>query len=1179
MKRKGTLIIFLIASSIQLSANVYGQGITLSVRNESLQNIFREIQKQTEYNFIFSDNDLAIAEKVTMSVKNASLADVLQRCFNRQPLTYVITDKMVIIKRKRSPERDKPGNGEGRKPIDVKGQVTNEKGEPLAGATISVKGTTKATSSNADGTFILTGVTEGATLVISSVGYEIKTVRLTDERPITIHLKVSATVMKTVTISTGYQQIPKERATGSFEFINKEELSRRAGVDILSRLEGVTTSILFDRRNLPVGQNTITASNIIIRGISTITESIKAPLIVLNNFPYEGNINNINPNDVESITILKDAAAASIWGARAGNGVIVITTKQGQFNQPARLSINSSINIIEKPGLFHYPRMLPTEFIDVESFLFDKGFYDGDISSTTTRPALTPVVEILAQQRAGTITAGEATAQIDALRKLDVRNDFSKHIYRTSVNQQYALNLSGGSEKIKYSLSGGFDKNPAALVGDQLQRVTLRSDNTFAPVKNLELTIGIGYTHTTAENNSIGNIDAWNYVSNPASRRLYPYAQLTDAAGNPVTLPHDYRTGYIDTAGAGKLLDWKYRPLDELNLADNTVKQQDIMLNAGIQYTFTKWLRAQANYQYEHQNGELNRYYNKQTYYARNLINLFTQINGNSIKYIVPNEGILFEETGELTSHAGRMQLTINNTWNDKHQVSGIAGTEIREGTRNTSSRIIYGFNKETRSASNVDFTTFFPLYGRLGGGSSRIPGGLAFNKKLDRFVSLYANAAYTYDNRYTISGSVRRDAANLFGVDINKKWKPLWSAGLSWNISNESFYNLDAVRYLRLRLTYGYQGNVNNSISPYTILQRFPASGSIINQPSANIMQPADPSLSWETIRQLNAGLDFRILDDRISGSIEYYQKRSTNLIFNATIDPTTGVSAVHRNSANMQGRGIDLSLTTLNLKGKLKWQTDLLLSYVSTKVTQYLRDDSQTFASGIVEAGGLTLSPVKGYAPYGLYSYRFAGLDPVSGSPQGYINKQVSTDYAAIQQQLLANNPELVYHGPGIPPYFGNLNNMLSYKNIALLVNIAYRFGYYFRKSTISYYSLYNQGITHPDFGKRWQKPGDEQSTTVPSMVYPLPDTYRDMFYAGSSVNVLKGDHIRLQSIKLSYTIDKTTWRLLPMQNLEFYLIATNLGILWRANKEGLDPDYDSGNAAFPPLKMVALGLKVIF
>jgi TonB-dependent starch-binding outer membrane protein SusC len=1151
------------------------------MKNVAVTEVFKEIEKQTTFRFLYRDELVKKAGLVSVTVKDGSVQEALDQCFARKPLDYRIFKETIVISEKAAALANQ-GGGTGMievpvPTIDVTGRVLNEQGKPVEGVTVTIKNTNKATTTNANGEFFLNSVEQDAVLVFTSVNMEPFELKVSGKTELVVNLKAKVTELGdvTVTVNTGYQQIPKERSTGAFEFVNNEELNRKPGADLLTRLEGVTTGILFDRRALPTTQSVISPGNILIRGLNTLTAGMKTPLIVVDKFPYDGDINNINPNDVETITILKDAAAASIWGARAANGVIVITTKRGQYNQPFSVSVNANARIVEKPDQFSYPKMSSSEFIDMEKFLFDKGFYNSALASQTYA-GISPAVEIYQKLKLGAINDQQAAAEIAKLESADVRDDFDKYVYRSGLGTQYALQLSGGSSNIRYSFSGGYDKILSILKRDDQTRITARSAATIIPIKNLELELGFVYTHNKSNNNSLGDIGSQNY-NYGVTKRLYPYARFIDEQGNYLTYAKDYRIGYTDTAGAGRLLNWGYRPLEELNLADNSSTHQDLVMNFGITYKFNKSLNAQLSYQYENTTGLMENLYSEQTYFARNLINLYSQIsNSGNVTYKLPRGGILDTRDFGIKSHNGRAQINFSKNWAD-HQINMLGGGEIREVKATDNLQRLYGFNPNTYSNSLVDYTTVYPQYGKRG--NRLIPDRSGRSLTTDHFVSLYANIGYTYKNKYSLTSSARKDAANIFGVETNRKWKPFWTIGGSWDVSKEAFFTSNTIQNLRLRLTYGYQGNVNNSLSPYTIIGLQSAASNFVNEPWASIGTPANPQLSWERVGQTNFGIDLRAFKSRVVLGFDIFYRKSNNLLWEMPIDYTTGWTTVKSNNAAMSGKGIELALNTLNFDGAFKWNSEFGFTYNTFKVTDYdtALDENLTI-QGIVGNGGMNIIGLRGRSPYSVFSYSFAGLDPATGDPLGHLGKSTSKDYLSIFRQLY-DTANVIYHGSAIPTYFGYFNNIFRYRNFSLLVSISYKMGYYFRKSTISYFALYQQGVQHSDFSKRWQEAGDEAETTVPSMIYPLSNSRRDDFYANSSANILKGDHVRLQNIKFSYQFSSRQRERQWFKAIQLYVNFENLGIIWRANDEKLDPDYDNNRAPFPVSRVYTTGLKMDF
>jgi TonB-linked SusC/RagA family outer membrane protein len=1167
------IAIILLPACLAAGANGHSQQVTLTLKDASLEKVFAEIRKQTGYTFVYKTEVLEKAKKVDISVQNAGLQQVLDLCFKDQPLTYKIFQSIIAVKTK-----DDAANlsWENLAPpsIDVKGRVVNEKGEPVAGASVQVKGDkTKGAVTDENGYFTLKGVDENAILVLSGVNIETSEIKVegkTDLLAWSVKTKVTISEEVTVQVNTGYQQIPKERATGSFAQVDNNLLNRRVSTDVISKLEGIVPALVFNRNNIKSFNGQL---DINIRGHSTLFANDQ-PLIVVDNFPYDGDINNINPNDIESITILKDAAAASIWGVRSGNGVIVITTKRGKLNQKLVVGVNANLTIGNKPDLFYNPNFLDAnDFINVEQSLFNMGFYNSDLNSSS-KPVVSPVVAILAKRKAGQITSADSAQQIDALRNIDVRSDFEKYLYQKSVNQQYAVDLKGGGNNSTYFLGVGYDNNLSSSVGNKNTRVTIKGQYNFYPIKNLEISTVLTYTQSSFQNNSI--INSINSIGG-GKALLYPYAQLADNNGNALAIIRDYAGSYTDTAGGGRLYNWKYKPLNELKYADNTNNLSDNQINAGIKYTFLKGLSSEVLYQFEKANTISENYYSDSTYFARNLINRFTQPNGSATLFPVPKAGILQQINSSLISHRFRGQVNYLHNWNNIHELAGIVGAEIHQIVNEGNNSTVYGYNKNNITSQNVNFAT---VYTTNPSGTGQIPGNPSFSKTIDRYISYYGNVAYTYNKRYTFSLSGRVDKSNLFGVNTNQKSVPLYSTGVSWNLSKESFYHIEWIPYLKLRATYGYNANINKSVTAFTTLRQ--VSGAAYSGISySQIANAGNPELRWEKVSMANFALDFESKNQALSGSLEYYFKKGIDLFGTSPLPPSAGVTTFTGNNSATKGHGVDITINSRNINYKnLKWTTNFIFSHVFDKVTGY---NIKSIASQYLvfgEGNRGTYLPLVGKPLFAIYSYKWAGLDPSTGDPQGYLGGQISKNYASIAANTTVDS--MIYNGPARPTIFGSLRNTFSFRGIALSCNIIYRLNYYFKRRSIDYSGLYSSWGGHKDFTKRWQKPGDEINTNVPSIQYPPLNSGRETFYSNSEVLVQKGDHIRMQDISLSYDIDKMKWMKTSIIHLQLYCYINNVGILWRANKEGLDPDiYSLGNFAqgFPLPRTVSFGVKANF
>jgi TonB-linked SusC/RagA family outer membrane protein len=1037
----------------------------------------------------------------------------------------------------------------------ITGRITAEDGRELPGSTVRLVLANIFAISDSEGNFKITLAGDSDTLMITHIGYFPTRIAVsnTSTKHLDVRLSPDKSELEEVIVSTGYQLLPAERVTGSFEKINTSLITRGVSNDIVSRLEGIT-SLYFDNRT--------GGRKLSLRGRSTIMAGAD-PLIIVDGFVYESDLETLNPNDVESITLLKDAAAASIWGVRSANGVIVIETKKGKKVAKPTFDFRGNFTFGKKPDLYYAPSMASSDFIEVEKYLFDKGYYNSTLNNIRF-PVVTPVVELLAAQRDGIITAEETSSRLLELASFDVRQDLENYFYRNSYSQQYSAAYRGGNELYSFYFAAGWDQDLSYLQGNENNRFSLTSSNSLRLTKNLNFQTLISYTHT----HSVSNSPIFNL--SPTSRTLYPYAILIGEGGKALPLEKDYRQAFIDTVGKGLLYDWNYRPLDELNLADNHYKKLNLRFNNSLTYHVFAGLSTELKYQYETQIDRSRFHYSPETYLARNIVNLYSQVKGNNVVYGLPTGGILDLTNNQLSAHTARAQINYTHDWNQKHAIAVLSGSEVRQTTFLSNSNRTYGYNNNTLVFGSVNYADLLPTYNNIGG-NQRIPNPSNFSHTILRFTSFFANGSYTYNDCYSISLSARKDASNLFGVRSNHRSVPLWSIGMMWNLSKKTYFDRTVIDLLKLRLTYGYNGNIDNTVSALTTVAYF-SNAALTGLDYSAIRNPGNPNLRWERSGMLNAGFDFSLKTGKIYGSLDFYNKRGLDLLGNSPIDPTTGVTntsgefAFKGNVAQMKGSGVDVALHSNISSGSWKWKADLIYGYAFNKVLRY--ESTSSVASAFVGSGNL-ISPVEGKPVFAIFSYQWAGLDPLTGDPQGFLEGQVSKNYTAIRN---SNPSTLIYHGSAVPLHFGSIRNTLSYKNVSISANLIYKLGYYFRRSSINYGSLFSSWQHHVEYAQRWQEPGDELTTNVPSMIYPNVSN-RDAFYNYSEILVERGDHIRLQDVNLMYDLPASGNR----KAWQFYFYMNRLGLLWKANKSGLDPDYYSGGFPLPP--QYSIGFKLSF
>ena len=1053
----------------------------------------------------------------------------------------------------------------GQTDITISGKVTDKvTGDPIAGATVLLKKSEVATVSGKYGDYHLevSKSVQGDTLLVEflehyPVHYTLSLDRSQSNVDIALEQKVN--IIEEVQIYTGYQKMDRRASTGSVEAINEKDIQYGTQRNLIDRIEGLFSGGYMDR----TGYNFNGAAqqpDFRIRGESSL-DGETFPLIVVDNFPFEGSLDNINPEDIENITVLKDAAASSIWGVRAGNGVLVITTKKGSLNQPLAINFSSDLMVAAKPNLFADQTADPKSFIEMENFLFEKDFYETQINDPR-RPPLTPVIHLLVKHKEGSIDKAELERQLELYSKQDVRKDFLKYIYRTPIENNSHINLRGGGDKTSYSVSFGYNKNAYSMPTNGQDRFTIRLNQSYTPMSRLTVSTDLSVTRMKGthynDNNRVGYDQM--RVNN---KKLYPYARLKDVKGNNAILHTDYDKSFIDENQNIVTKNWSFIPLDELEREGERFESQQVILGFNLDYQIYKGVKVTANSQLNSEITGTSSFFEEESYFVRDLYNSFTYIDDNETSYGIPPGGIRDDGVSRTWSYSIRSQLDVQQNFLNNDLFQGIIGAEIREVNHSNKSDRTYGVHKDRNSFALVDFTSTFPLFSALGG-RAYIPHGIAFSKIANRFVSFYSSLNYTLEDRYFLSLSARNDASNIFGIDTKDKWSPLWSVGGGWEVSNERFYNLNFVEYLKVRSSFGYSGNVDASVPAELVVQQASYLDFYTNQPFSSIVSLQNRTLRWEKVQTFNLALDWKMLQEKLGVTVDYYKKISKDLVGHTLVDPTLGVSTVTMNSAKLKGEGVDITMTGHFLKGDWSWEGTMRAGYNRTVLKKYY-GQVPTATNQIVQSGYF-----EGKERNILTSFRWGGLTGLDGAPKGYENGEPSTNYLDILRNTEIE--DLVYHGSSVPRLMSSFRSRLRYKNLELGFSLMGQFSYYFRKSSIDYHSFFNNWQGHSDILSRWKSSGDEEYTDVPALYYPL-DTNRESFYGLSEVLVRRGDHIRLQDIRLSYFLSFQN-KHSGFKSIEFFLMGTDLGLIWTKNAERVDPVYNMGIT--PPFSLTG-GFKV--
>lgn len=1039
----------------------------------------------------------------------------------------------------------------------MSGRVTDENGMPIEGVVVaSVSDTKLVDKTDQSGYFSLKAGQFPDTLKFSHLAYNSTLLPVKSiDQIIDVRLIRQDNAIEEVVVNTGYYTVPKERATGSFTFISNEELNRSVGSNVLERLEGIASSVHFDRRSA-AGGDPEGAPTLRVRGVSTL-EADANPLIIVDNFPYEGNIEQINPNDVESITILRDAAAASIWGAKAGNGVIVITSKKGSKHGRLRASINSNITVLNRPDLFYSQEYLPASTV----MAIQEKRWNSNLYRERDQDYLPPYVELLIKRRDNGISEEEFLYQKNRLEQNDLRKDISDRMYRPEIRQQHHLNIGGGGTSGWFNFSAGQDTKLGTKIGDQDDRISLNTQSGFSIGSKAELSAQLVYTKIRTTSNS---------TSSYASGEIYE--SLLDESGKPNAIGGAYRSTYREKALEMGLLDWMRRPLDEPYLVDQVRRQAELRFVSSLKYNLVEGLNLSLTYQYINGADKENIFYDKDSYHVRNLVNRYTQSDGTKP---IPEGGIReYGSPMDITSNSFRFQGDFSRDFYNLGRIDFIGGGEIRENKNELGTNItLYGFDEESwKMAVITDYQTRYPLRPT---GTGRISNTQSWpNLTTGRYLSYFANLGYSLKEKYLLSGSLRWDGSNLLGVKTNQRGTLLYSVGAAYNLHRESGL-ADIFNQLKARLSYGAAGNIDKSQSHYPTIAL--ASNAITGLPEAMVSHPGNPDLKWEQVNTVNFGVDFSLKKKRLNGFIELYHKKSTDLLGAVLMDPTTGIHRTTNyksNYANMNTKGIDVQLSYELPVRSLGWKTTVLLSQTENAVKKYK-------APTVVSAGYYingTL-PREGQSIDMIYAFPWYGLSKTTGLPVAYHDGQEiidPNDFTQFYRDFPIEDARAM--GSAVPTIFGSWMNTFSYKNITLSILLSYKGNYYFRRNSIaSGEEFLDLPKFHMDYFKRWKFPGDELHTDVPAYTETVLNNEQNLYYKHAEVLVEKGDHIRLQDINLSYMMPGSFINRWGIKNLRLFIYARNLGILWKATERDIDPDYT--NFQYPAVFRLAGGVQLNF
>ena len=959
--------------------------ITIKEKTVNYKELFDQIKQQTGYTVMYSNDELDKHGTIAAGFNQADLKDVLDVVSRETGLSYEIMDEFVILK---VAELQQP------EAVTISGKVTDESGQPLPGVAVQLKGTTVGVATDIDGNFrLVLPKQESMTLVFSFIGMKSQEVTVTGEKPLNIVMQEDVKQMEEVVV-TGYQTISKERATGSFtgsfDMLSREQLNKPAST-LASRLVGVTAGV---QNNLDEDGNIVFE----IRGQTSLNTANARPLIVVDGFPVEGEFSSINPNDVESVTILKDAAAASIWGARSANGVIVVTTKKGALSaqKGAKIEVSAFVEVQPKIDLDQYnPLASSAETVEYERKGFETNFFGigvpADDSWMNAQAAYSQVTAALNENRLGHLSDGDLEATLEKLSRQNNKEQIKKYLLQIPVTQQYNVNISGANDRMNNMLSLMYERERDGFKENHKDKLMVNYRTNVNLFKWLDFNFSGMVQYNKVKYSGINATSLPRYAGDFFSiaygsiQGLQPYDMLVDEDGNRTKLSGGFYPQMLDRNVPTENFpysDWSYNPITEIENRDLGYKELNARIQGGLTVHLLEGLDFDTKIQYEMYNTFYTDIYNENTFTVRRLINT-TSSWDKTTNVVTPNlakGGFKEESKEEITSYNFRNQLNFDRVFKDRHALNVILGTEIRERiAKTTDYPRTYGYSDETLSVGiypngptgTLDWTGF---PNGMMDNAFEYTNSYTYNR--DRYFSLYANAAYTLDEKYTVSGSVRTDASNLITDDPKYRYAPFWSVGLGWQIGKEDFMQ-DAkwIDRLNIRATYGYNGNVDKSTSFRPLISVNSTQNEYTHGFTAAIQSFGNPDLRWERTGTWDVGIDYSFLGGKLAGKIDVYSKLGKDLMASMSIPSVNGTTSQSLNAAKMTNRGIELEVgTQLPIYGdKIVWTGNLNFSYNKNKIQELYK---ATYRASELYSGG-TYAYVEGYDANTLWVFEYAGVE----------------------------------------------------------------------------------------------------------------------------------------------------------------------------------------------------------
>ena len=1167
------LSVFIFVSSLTLSAAAFSQEkVNLNVRSTDLSTVLMQITNQTNVKILYNENLLRHVSCEDMDLRDMLVEDALRQVLAGTGFSFVTENGVYVIVRDNEDEKD---------PRVVNGRVVDTKNNPLPGVSVIVKGTTSGTATDVRGRFKLVLPDTTSTLVFSFIGMERQEVRYTGQDTLVVTMHEGTEDLGEVLV-TGYQELDKKTAIGAISQISGEDLVMNGTNSLSQMLQGKIPGMMVINDSGLTGQR----QRVRVRGTSTILGNAD-PVWVVDGIiqddplPFEmeefnanlgGNMSTntdlmrdfvgtaidwLNPGDIESINVLKDAAATAIYGIEAANGVIVITTKRGKAGSP-QVSYYGRYSTSLRLNYNRLEIMNSQERVELsrEGFIRGAAFPDENIGYTG----------LAMQFLRGELTYDELKEEAQRLEA--VNTDWFDILYRNPFSHEHSISFSGGGEGGTYRASINYNKTVNTAKGNDQER--------YRASINMNSRLGNKFT-------IFGSVSGSYTETNAFANNVSPYS---DAMNTSRAIPCWDENGDLYFYQNGAYL---YNIVNELRNTGHNNTQSSVNVNMNLRYSVTDDLRVSLQVGGSRSNTFSAQWFGERSYYMAGIrgYDYGTALPGDQL-YIecpVPFGGYYIANESRNLNYTVRLQADYTKRFKDVHTMSLMAGWEIRSSKYDGYQQSTYGYQPE-RGQVFADLP--LDLDGSLNSYAVSQP---KLTDRISNTASYYASASYNYKQRYAISLNVRGDANNRFGTDKRDTFTPVWSMGLRWNFSDEEWMrNVNHIfTDLSLMATFGYQANLSEAVSPYLT-----ASYNVANwetgELSMSISKRPTPGITWEKTMSMDYNLTWSLFEGRLNGSFSYYYKKTTDLISQRPVPQENGVENTYINEGDMTNSGWDMYLSLVPVRTKnFTWSLSTTFSHNKNKVKSDVNNnvDSRGQINRTWETAVSGTMTWEGYPQGAFWAFRFAGLDPENGGP--------IIDYTGIDQPGAEDNPTLYmeYQGQMDPTDNIGVNMVFRYKSFSLPVSIYYvHGGKRFLPSPWTNYDRMPSEYTNvsTELNKRWRQPGDEAHTNIPGV--PVRGAYeRDTYYVGgvvetgiypyqawrySNARVVNMWYIRFNDFQLSYDLPER-WIRNFASSVRISAYASNPLQIKSKDFKGRDPEVAMGSQ--PRERSFSIGLDITF